>query len=92
MYIYILLQAGEKWINWEVGYYNWSSGWFDFDFDFDFDFVFSKESAFTALSETCDTEEGTKHLKKAKKSTIAFPFCCWPTSFLSARGFFDRTK
>ena len=34
MYIYILLQAGEKWINWEVGYYNRSSRWFWFVFGF----------------------------------------------------------
>ena len=41
--------------------------------DFDLFLGFSEESALMASSETCDNEEGTKHLKKAEKRAIAFP-------------------
>ena len=45
-------------------------------FDFDLLLDFSDDSAFMASSETLDNEEGTKHLKKAEKSAIAFFFRC----------------
>ena len=46
------------------------------DFDFDLFLAFSEESAFMASSETRDDAEGTKHVNKAEKRDIAFPFCC----------------
>ena len=42
------------------------------DFDLSLPLGFSEESALMASSETCDDEEGTKHLIKAEKRAIVF--------------------
>ena len=42
------------------------------DFDLSLPLGFSEESVFMASSETCDDEEGTKHLNKAEKRAIVY--------------------
>ena len=42
------------------------------DFDLSLRLGFSEESALMASLETCDDEEGTKHLIKAEKRAIVF--------------------
>ena len=44
----------------------------DFDLSLPLGLGFPEESAFMASSETCDDEEGTKHLNKAEKRAIVY--------------------